>query len=205
MAKAAKKQKEKTLEEVLWNCRVALRGVGSIEKNRDAAISLVFLKFAGDKFEARRKELIEQYGDIPAFLEKPSFYNAANVFYLPEESRWSYLVANASQNDIATRIDMATAFAEQKNPSLKGALPLGLFATLGAELRSVKALIDNINDISRERFHDEDLIGRVYEYFLQSFAVGSSKEGGEFYMPACVVQLIAELIEPYVGGHNYHA
>lgn len=205
MAKAAKKQKEKTLEEVLWNCRVALRGVGSIEKNRDAVISLVFLKFAGDKFEARRKELIEQYGDIPAFLEKPSFYNAANVFYLPEESRWSYLVANASQNDIATRIDMAMAFAEQKNPSLKGALPLGLFATLGAELRSVKALIDNINDISQERFHDEDLIGSVYEYFLQSFAVGSSKEDGEFYTPACVVQLIAELIEPYVGGHNYHA
>lgn len=199
MARASKKQKEKTLEEVLWNCRVALRGVGSIEKNRDAVISLVFLKFAGDKFEARRKELIEEYGDVPAFLEKPSFYNAANVFYLPEESRWSYLVANASQNDIATKIDTAMAHAEEKNPSLKGALPLGLFATLGADLRSVKALIDNVNDISEERFHEEDLIGRVYEYFLQSFAVGSSKEDGEFYTPACVVQLIAELIEPYEG------
>lgn len=199
MARAAKKQKEKTLEDVLWNCRVALRGVGSIEKNRDAVISLVFLKFAGDKFEARRKELVEKYGDIPAFLEKPSFYNAANVFYLPMESRWSYLVANASQNDIATKIDTAMAHAEEKNPSLKGALPLGMFATLGAELRSVKALIDNINDISAERFHEEDLIGRVYEYFLQSFAVGSSKEDGEFYTPACVVQLIAELIEPYEG------
>lgn len=199
MARAAKTQKEKTLEEVLWNCRVALRGVGSIEKNRDAVISLVFLKFAGDKFEARRKELVEKYGDIPAFLEKPSFYNAANVFYLPMESRWSYLVANASQNDIATKIDTAMAHAEEKNPSLKGALPLGMFATLGAELRSVKALIDNINDISAERFHEEDLIGRVYEYFLQSFAVGSSKEDGEFYTPACVVQLIAELIEPYEG------
>ena len=199
MARAAKKQKEKALEEVLWNCRVALRGVGSIEKNRDAVISLVFLKFAGDKFEARRKELIEEYGDIPTFLEKPSFYNAANVFYLPEESRWSYLVANASQNDIAIKIDAAMAHAEEKNPSLKGALPLGMFATLGADLRSVKALIDNVNDISEERFHEEDLIGRVYEYFLQSFAVGSSKEDGEFYTPACVVQLIAELIEPYEG------
>ncbi len=199
MAKATKKQKERTLEDVLWNCRVALRGVGSIEKNRDAVISLVFLKFAGDKFEARRKEIVEEYSDIPAFLEKPSFYNAANVFYLPEESRWSYLVANASQNDIATKIDTAMARAEEKNPSLKGALPLGLFATLGADLRSVKALIDNVNDISEERFHEEDLIGRVYEYFLQSFAVGSSKEDGEYYTPACVVQLIAELIEPYEG------
>lgn len=170
-----------------------------MEKNRDAVISLVFLKFAGDKFENRRQELMEEYGDIPAFLEKPSFYNAANVFYLNEESRWSYLVKNASANDIAVKIDTAMAKAEELNPSLKGALPLNLFSTLGAEIRSIKTLIDSINQISEERFHEEDLIGRVYEYFLQIFAVGSSKEDGEFYTPACVVQLIAELIEPYEG------
>lgn len=81
--KTTKAVKEVTLEQVLWNCRVALRGVGSMEKNRDAVIGLVFLKFASDKFEARRAELVEQYGDVPAFLEKPSFYNAVNVFYLP--------------------------------------------------------------------------------------------------------------------------
>ena len=56
MAKATKKDKEVTLETVLWNCRVALRGVGSTEKNRDAVIGLAFLKFAGDKFEKRRAE-----------------------------------------------------------------------------------------------------------------------------------------------------
>ena len=65
----AKKDVAVSLETVLWNCRVALRGVGTTEKNRDAVIGLVFLKFAGDKFEKRRKELIEQYGDIPAFIE----------------------------------------------------------------------------------------------------------------------------------------
>ena len=202
----AKKQKELTLEDALWNCRVALRGVGSIEKNRDAVISLVFLKFAGDKFEARRRELPnilkEQYGldDCPPeMLEDPAFYNAANVYYLPEEARWSYLVKNAGANDIAVKIDNAMAEAELINPALKGALPLGLFATLGAEIRSIKALIDAINQISETRFHEEDLIGRVYEYFLQIFAAGSSKEDGEFYTPACIVQLIAELIEPYEG------
>lgn len=51
MARGTKKSKEMTLENVLWNCRVALRGIGSTEKNRDAVIFLVFLKFAGDKFE----------------------------------------------------------------------------------------------------------------------------------------------------------
>ena len=107
MARAAKAKKEVevSLETVLWNCRVALRGVGTTEKNRDAVIGLVFLKFAGDKFEKRRKELQEQYGDIPAFLEKPSFYNAANVFYLKETARWSYIVKNASANNIAVIID----------------------------------------------------------------------------------------------------
>lgn len=197
--RTTKKTKELSLEDALWNCRVALRGVGSMEKNRDAVISLVFLKFAGDKFDRRREELIDQYGDIPAFLEKPSFYNAANVFYLPEEARWSYLLKNAGANDIAVKIDKAMEEAERVNPSLKGALPLGLFATLGATTTSIKALIDAIAQISEQRFHDEDLIGRVYEYFLQTFAVGSSKEDGEFYTPACVVQLIAELIEPYEG------
>ena len=60
----AKKDVAVSLETVLWNCRVALRGVGTTEKNRDAVIGLVFLKFAGDKFEKRRKELIEQYVTI---------------------------------------------------------------------------------------------------------------------------------------------
>ena len=185
---------------------MALRGVGSIEKNRDAVISLVFLKFASDKFEARRAEIPtevkEKQGIDPCpefMLEQPSFYNAANVFYLPRESRWQYLVDNASANDIASKIDKAMADAERENPALRGALPLNLFSTLGAEIRSVKSLIDNVGKIDRSRFHEEDLIGRVYEYFLQSFAVGSSKEDGEFYTPASVVQLIAELIEPYEG------
>lgn len=206
MAKAKEKKKEISLEDALWNCRVALRGIGSLEKNRDAVISLVFLKFAGDKFEARRRKLPsvlkEQYGldeFPPQMLEDPSFYNAANVYYLPEDARWSYLVDNASANDIAVKIDNAMVKAESVNVALKGALPLGLFATLGAEIRSIKALIDAVNQISEERFHEEDLIGRVYEYFLQIFAAGSSKEDGEFYTPACIVQLIAELIEPYEG------
>ena len=199
MAKAVKIDKEVTLETVLWNCRVALRGIGSTEKNRDAVIGLVFLKFAGDKFEKRRAELIAQYGDVPVFLEKASFYNAVNVFYLNETSRWSYIVKNAGANDIAVLIDQAMADIEEKNPPLKGALPQKLYATLGAPKEKIKALIDEVNKIDEKRFHEEDLIGRVYEYFLQIYAASGTKDDGEFYTPACIVQLIAELIEPYSG------
>ena len=149
MARVAKKKEEAvSLETVLWNCRVALRGVGSTDKNRDAVIGLCFLKFAGDKFEKRRAELITQYGDIPAFLEKASFYNAVNVFYLKETARWAYIVKNAGANDIAVILDQAMADIEENNPSLKGALSLNLYATLGApkeksnslSMRSIKSM-----------------------------------------------------------------
>ena len=199
MARSAKKEVQVSLETVLWNCRVALRGVGSTEKNRDAVIALVFLKFAGDKFEKRRQELLDQYGNIPAFLEKVSFYNAVNVFYLKETARWSYIVKNASANDIAVIIDQAMADIEGSNPPLKGALPLNLFASLGADKSKIKDLIDNVNQIDEKRFQEEDLIGRVYEYFLQVYAASGTKEDGEFYTPACIVKLIAEMIEPYSG------
>jgi len=205
MARAAKaKDTQVSLETVLWNCRVALRGVGSTEKNRDAVIGLVFLKFAGDKFEKRRAQIAEEHkDDDPKLVEilqnKVSSYNAENVFYLKETARWSYIVKHASSDDIAVIIDQAMADIEESNPALKGAVSKNLYANLGADKSKLKSLIDEVNKIDEKRFQEEDLIGRVYEYFLQVYAASGTKEDGEFYTPACVVKLIAEMIEPYSG------
>mgnify|MGYP000937134265 CR=1 FL=1 len=201
MAKA-KKAQEQSLESIMMNCRNALRGtIGGNEKNRDAVMGLVFLKFAGDKFERRRSEIMQEQGDVAAFLEKDSFYRSKNVYYLPETSRWSHIVKNASSNDIAVTLDKAMADIEDRNPPLKGALPQNFYASLNTRKEQIKGLIDEINKIDESRFHDKDLIGRVYEYFLQVFAIdaGQGAEKGEFYTPASIVQLIAELIEPYDG------
>lgn len=202
MAKAPKKSKieELSLESVMMNCRNALRGkVGGNEKNRDTVMGLVFLKFVGDKFAARRTEIMAQYPEI--FWEQESFYRSENVFYLNETARWSYLVEQASSDDIAVKLDKAMADIEERNPPLKGALPQNFYATLGIGKKEIKSLIDEINKLDNNRFHEKDLIGRVQEYFLQVFAIdsGVGKEKGEFYTPSSIVELIAELIEPYHG------
>ena len=58
----------------------------------------------------------------------------------------------------------------------------------------IKKVVDEVNKISHKAFgEEEDLIGRVYEYFLKEFAVNATKEEGEYYAPHNVVQLIAAM------------
>ncbi|WP_413481389.1 N-6 DNA methylase [Latilactobacillus sakei] len=199
MAKKVTTPKEQTLETILFNIRNILRSSGKTDDKRDAIIGLIFIKFASEKFEAQREKIRKEYGAIPEFLDEKSFYLADNVFYLEGHTRWSYLVKNANKDDIAVIIDTAMADIERENESLQGALPSNFYVGFNLAVSTIKHLIDEINKISSERFKEDDLIGRVYEYFLQSFALSATKEEGEFYTPSSVVKLIAELIEPYSG------
>lgn len=122
-----------------------------------------------------------------------------NVFYLPDTSRWSYIQQHAKQDDIAIKIDSALTAVEKSNISLKGALPNNYFSRLGLDSSKLAALIDAINNIDTVEDNEEDTVGRVYEYFLGKFAASEGKLGGEFYTPKSVVNLIAEMIEPYKG------
>lgn len=199
MVKKKAEIREQKLETILFNIRNILRSSGKTDDKRDAIIGLIFIKFASDKFEAQRDKIKAEYGDVPAFLDDKSFYLADNVFYLESHTRWDYLVKNANENDIAVIIDTAMADIEKDNKSLQGALPSNFYVGFNLSVSTIKQLIDEINKISAEKFHEDDLIGRVYEYFLQSFALSATKEEGEFYTPASAVKLIAEMIEPYSG------
>jgi type I restriction enzyme M protein len=127
------------------------------------------------------------------------FYTMRNVFYLPETSRWEYLTTNAKQNDIALKIDTALATVEKLNPSLKGALPDNYYSRLDLDVSKLASLLDTINNIDTLEDKEQDIVGRVYEYFLSKFALAEGKGKGEFYTPKSIVNLLAEMIEPYEG------
>lgn len=197
MAKAVKAKKEKSIEETLWDSANKLRGTVESSEYKHVVLGLIFLKFASDKFEERRKELIADNKE--KFLELKEFYNMSNIFYLPEESRWSYIIENSKQADIALKIDTALHTIEKNNPALKGALPDNYFSRLNMDVSKLAALLDTINNIDTIKDKQQDIVGRVYEYFLSKFALAEGKGKGEFYTPKSIVNLIAEMIEPYKG------
>lgn len=202
MAKQPKQPKEIKLEDILFKCRDALRGRAPMTDKRDLLLTLVFLKFVGDRFEERREQILQQYADKPDFAkiaaERDSFYKQEGIFFLPEDCQWNTLIAK-TPNQMALSFDNAIAKLEQSEEKLRNALPQQIFTKTALEPSVIKSVVDEINKIDRQRFQEKDLIGRVYEYFLQAFSINADKEEGEFYTPHSIVELIASLIEPYDG------
>lgn len=194
---AKKEINGRSIEETLWQACDKLRGSVEPSEYKHVVLGLFFLKFASDKFEERRKELIADGQE--KYVEMKEFYNMKNVFYLDETSRWTYISKNAKQNDIALKIDTALHNIEKNNKSLKGALPDNYFSRLGLDKSKLASLIDKINEIDTLADKQQDVVGRVYEYFLAKFAIKEGKGKGEFYTPKSIVNLIAEMIEPYKG------
>ena len=195
MAKVIKK--EISMEETLWKSADKLRGSVEPAEYKHVVLSLFFLKFASDKYEVQKQKIIDEGRE--KFVDNIAFYTKDNVFYLPPECRWSYIMENAKQDDIALKIDTALFTIEKTNPSLKGALPDNYYSRLQLDTNKLASLLDEINKIDTQKDGEQDIIGRVYEYFLGKFALAEGKGKGEFYTPKSIVNLIAEMIEPYEG------
>lgn len=193
----AKEKKAKSIEETLWDSANKLRGSVESAEYKHVVLGLIFLKFASDKFEEHRKALIDKGQE--KYIEMPEFYNQSNIFFLDATSRWSYIIKNSKQNDIALKIDTALHNIEKNNKALKGALPDNYFSRLGLDVAKLASLLDTINEIDTLKDKSQDIVGRVYEYFLSKFALAEGKGKGEFYTPKSIVNLITELIEPYKG------
>ena len=210
MAKNKTAEKALNIDSILFNCRDYLRAArnsGSFFEKRDMMLTLVFLRFIGEKYEdgieALRKTLIEQGLDPDdeniraAFFDDATF--ADGTYNLPMEARWSTII-NTPAPKLNVALDTALARLEEEDPQLKGCFIKGTFTTRNLAPNEIKKIVDEVNKIRHKEFGAEkDLIGYVYEYFLKEIAVNATKEEGEFYTPHDVVQLIAAMIEPFEG------
>lgn len=205
--KAPKKKDDKTLnlESILFNCRDYLRSNATLNDKRDMLLTLVFLRFIGEKFEDTQAIMRQQCIDngisdesvIEAFLNSPNRYQS--ISYVPEQARWNTII-NTPANKLTAALDDALQAIDNSGESFKGCVRLGLFTSMDLDNNVIKKVVDEVNKISHKNFGEEkDLIGRVYEYFLNSVAIKATKEDGEFYTPHDIVELIAAFIEPFDG------
>lgn len=208
---AKKKTDDKIkLDSILFKCRDILRKArnsGSFFEKRDMMLTLVFLRFIGEKYEdgieSLRQTLIEQGLDPDDENIRAAFFDDATftdgTYNLPPEARWSTII-NTPAPKLNVALDTALHSIAASSKQLKGCFVEGTFTNRNLGANDIKQIVDEVNKITHKAFGEEkDLIGRVYEYFLKEFAVNATKEEGEYYTPHDVVQRIAAMIEPFDG------
>ena len=193
--------KEEPIEKQLWKAADKLR------KNIDAAeykhivLGLIFLKYISDAFEEHYHKLKSGKGDYKgADPEDKDEYKAENIFFVPEIARWTFLQARAKKTTIGKDVDDAMDAIEKDNPSLKDVLPK-VFARGNLDPTSLGGLIDLVSNIALgdAKARSADVLGHVFEYFLGEFALAEGKQGGQFYTPRSIVELLVKMLEPYKG------
>lgn len=207
----------KELKDTLWKAADKLRGSMDASQYKDVILGLVFLKYASDAFEVRREEIRAELAadgwdewKITGQLDDILEYTGENVFWVAPTARWSYLAQHAKglppqdgqpHKTIGQLVDEAMDLLVGANPSLKGAVPR-IYNRDNVDQRRLGELIDLFNSA---RFAGEgaskarDLLGEVYEYFLEKFARAEGKRGGEFFTPPSVVRTLVEVLEPTSG------
>lgn len=195
----------------LWATADRLRNNMESSEYKHIVLGLIFLKYISDAFQQRQQELqflvkdpsnLDYYckseEDAQFILDDQDEYMAANVFYVPYEARYEYIMANAQRTDICKLIDNAMDLIEKENPKhLRGVLPK-VYTRAPLDPHTLGEIVNLIGSIG---FKDDekDVLGRVYEYFLGRFAQQEGKGGGEFFTPQSVVKLLVEMLQPLHG------
>ena len=183
-------------EKEIWDAACILRGNLDASEYKQVVLGIIFLKYISDKFEARYQELVAE-GE--GFEEDRDEYASYNVFFVPEDARWSKIAAAAHTPEIGKVIDEAMGLIEKENARLKGILPKN-FAHPELDKRRLGDVVDLFTNIKmKEQGDTRDILGRTYEYCLSMFAEQEGKKGGEFFTPACIVKTLVEVLKPYNG------
>lgn len=205
----------KEIKDTLWKSADKLRGSMDASQYKDVALGLVFLKYVSDSFDERQKEIraeLEGKGfDEEVILEDLSdvdAYTSENVFWVAPVAHWNFLKKNSKgmewegqHKSIGKLIDEAMQQLMADNESLLGTLPQ-IYGKDNIDQRRLGELVDLFSSTYFASTKDKkarDLLGEVYEYFLDKFAKAEGKRGGEFYTPQPVVRTLVEILEPTEG------
>ena len=177
-------------EATLWRAADKLRNNMDAGEYKHVVLGLIFLKFISDAFDAADGDGAPDARP----LQRPA------TFWVPPDARWPHLAARAHTAEIGALVDDAMRAVERSNPSLQGILPRN-YERPDLDKQRLGELIDLVSTIGLGAPEDRsrDVLGRVYEYFLTSFAAAEGKNGGQFYTPRSVVRLLVEMLAPYKG------
>jgi type I restriction enzyme M protein len=186
------------LEKRLWDAADQFRANSGLKAQEYSGpiLGLIFLRFADVRFAAQRAKL-EKAGASArrgSRVDDPTAYHADGVLYLPPDARFGHLLTLPEAANVGAKVNEAMRQIEKHNDTLKGVLPKTYNLFTGTLL---KELLKKVSEIPASV--DYDTFGRIYEYFLGEFARTEGQKGGEFYTPASIVKLLAEVIEPFHG------
>ncbi len=188
------------LEAELWRAADQLRANSKLTASEYSlpVLGLIFLRHAFNRFEKVRVEVEK---DLPTHPQRgrravsKKDFEEKNALYLPEKARFNYLVALPESEDTGEAIDHAMQIIEDEYENLKGVLPRSFSVFSRDLLRELLRIFDK--EVLRNA--EGDLFGKIYEYFLNKFAMTGAQEGGEFFTPMSLVQTIVNVIEPDHG------
>ncbi|MCW8057493.1 type I restriction-modification system subunit M [Agrobacterium tumefaciens] len=202
VAKAAKPGP--SIASTLFAAADKLRGNMDAAEYKHVALGLIFLKYISDRFDARIDE-VNANPEEAFLLDDPDAARdliiGAGIFFVPERARWTYLKENATSTKptIGELIDQAMVAIETENPTLKGVLTKN-YARQELDQTKLGEVLKLFSDIKFEdEHHGQDVLGRVYEYFLGEFAKLEGKRGGQYYTAGSVVKLLVAMLEPFKG------
>lgn len=188
-------------EKEIWDAACVLWGHIPAAEYRKVIVGLIFLRYISAAFDKRHKELIDE-GD--GFEDDIDAYTMENVFFVPEEARWSTIAPAAHTPEIGIVIDNAMRAIEANNKSLKDVLPKN-YASPDLDKRILGDVVDiftNSIDMA-DTEANEDLLGRTYEYCIAQFAEKEGASGGEFYTPSSIVKTLVEILKPFENCRVY--
>ena len=187
-------------ESQIWDAACVLWGHIPAAEYRNIIIGLIFLRYISTAFEKKYMQLVEE-GD--GFEDDPDAYVEDNIFFVPEEARWSTIAAAAHTPEIGMVIDNAMRAIEADNKKLKGVLPKN-FGNPDLDKSVLGEVVDLFTNMDMSDTEgNRDILGRTYEYCIAQFAQKEGKGGGEFYTPSSIVNTLVAILKPYANCRVY--